>query len=348
MYRTDAANSAAAKPAPAAIGTEGYFKNPSGAIAGTSVDADWMNALQESLIAVLDDQSIAHSKSDHTKLLAAIRSLTLSEIAVANIGLPGYINGLTLAPNIGTHAIQIDAGRCRSSDNATTGILAVAVQKLPTVPWDLTTGGLASNNTWADPYFTRVWALHKANGNDINFGFDQDATATNLLSDASGDGFTTARQIGWGVRSGSTSWIPYSNAVNPDVFLSGTVKTPVNAVLIASTNAQARDLDIPEGTFHIGTHSCTIHNDVDNTTKHALLGYDGSPPAATANLMNFKYRAPVADFDVYSVFRRSVSNPGGSATLQGRIWNRFDFAPAAPGNTYSLTTEGFTWSRVSI
>jgi hypothetical protein len=347
LYRTDAANSAAGKPAPSALGTEGYFKNPAGALAGTTVDADWMNALQESLIAILDDQSISHSKTDHTRLLVALRALVDSRISTTVIGLPGYITGLEIVPNIATHAIEIRPGDCRSSDDATTGRLLVAMQKLPTVPWNLTTGGLASNNTWADPYFTRVWAIHKAVGNDINFGFDQDATATNLLSDAAASGFTTARQIGWGVRSGSSSWIPYTNAEHPDIFLSGTVRTVVNNIDVTVTTEITSDLDVPETTSHIGGYSLYVNANADTAIKYATLGQGSAPAASTATVHNFAFRADTASDNLYSVSRTSVSNAGGSATLQGLARSRFNFAPfvSATYNKLTMTTAGFRWSR---
>jgi hypothetical protein len=345
LYKTDAANSAPAKPAPSALGTEGYFKNPAGSAAGTTVDADWMNSLQESLIAILDDQSVTHSKSDHSRLLTAINSLVDTKIAAANYGLRGYISGLEFLSHSGS-TFTIDAGECRNSADTGTGVLAAAIIKDAAVAWNLTNGGLASNNTWADPYYTRVWAIHKAAGTDINFGFDQDATATNLLSDAASDGFTTARQIGWAVRSGGAAWRQFSNYGQGNYFSEQVGQTAISATAITVTTELTADLNVPEGTIHVGTHSVNVPADVDQD-HYAILGHEGATPAATSSAYNLHYNSDAADILVHQVFRQSPAEPGGAATLQGQLRYRFSYAPS-PNQTYTVTTEGFYWSRESV
>lgn len=80
MYGIDSANSNPTRPTPAALATEGFFKDGVAAGAdGTLVDADFLNMVMLSLLAVLDDQSIPHSKSDETKLVQAITAKIAAE-----------------------------------------------------------------------------------------------------------------------------------------------------------------------------------------------------------------------------------------------------------------------------
>lgn len=75
MYLVDTADSVAVEPGAGALGAERFFVDgvPGGAN-GTTVPANWLNAVQGSLIAVLDAAGIPHSKSDRTKLLQAIEA----------------------------------------------------------------------------------------------------------------------------------------------------------------------------------------------------------------------------------------------------------------------------------
>jgi hypothetical protein len=98
MYRIDADGSVASRPTPAALGTEGFWDNPDAGsgIDGTLIDADWLNMLQESIIAVLTFGGIGRSKSDPTRLRQAISAriaafaVPLSSI-ISNGAQPGYI-----------------------------------------------------------------------------------------------------------------------------------------------------------------------------------------------------------------------------------------------------------------
>ncbi len=53
MFRTDQATAVTALPVPAAVGTPGYFTggNPATGQAATILDADWLNMVQEELMA---------------------------------------------------------------------------------------------------------------------------------------------------------------------------------------------------------------------------------------------------------------------------------------------------------
>lgn len=86
MHRIDSANSVGSPPAPAALGTEGYFEDgTTGGGDGTTVDADFMNMVQETILDLLDDQSIAHSKSDYTGLTAAVLAKIRATLATETL-----------------------------------------------------------------------------------------------------------------------------------------------------------------------------------------------------------------------------------------------------------------------
>lgn len=81
MHRIDGATAAATLPAPAAVsGTPGYFTggDPAVPTAPTVVDADWLNAIQEELAAVVLGAGLALAKANNGQLLAAIQALITS------------------------------------------------------------------------------------------------------------------------------------------------------------------------------------------------------------------------------------------------------------------------------
>jgi hypothetical protein len=77
MYRIDSAGSVLSLPTPGALGTEGFWNNPNAGIGsdGTLIDADWLNMVQESFVAILAFAGIAHSKSDPTRVRQAISAM---------------------------------------------------------------------------------------------------------------------------------------------------------------------------------------------------------------------------------------------------------------------------------
>jgi hypothetical protein len=83
MYRIDNGTAAVAPPAPAALGTEGFWTkgNPAGGVPATQMDQDWFQALQENLIGVYTATGTAHSKSDYTRLTTALQALIAAGIA---------------------------------------------------------------------------------------------------------------------------------------------------------------------------------------------------------------------------------------------------------------------------
>lgn len=84
MFRIDDPTATQSLPAPSAPGTPGYFTdgNPTGGIPATRVTGEWLNAVQEELISVLDAAGIEPAKGSNNQLATAIASLI--NVAVAS------------------------------------------------------------------------------------------------------------------------------------------------------------------------------------------------------------------------------------------------------------------------
>lgn len=77
MFRIDVATAAGVIPTPAAAGTPGYFTNgnPATSTPSTVVDADFLNMVQEELMAIVVAASITPSKTTRNQVLTAINAL---------------------------------------------------------------------------------------------------------------------------------------------------------------------------------------------------------------------------------------------------------------------------------
>ena len=77
MFRIDAPTNVASLPTPAAAGTAGYFRDGDLAtgLVGTRVTADFLNAVQEELIAVILAGGLTPSKTVRTQVRDAINAL---------------------------------------------------------------------------------------------------------------------------------------------------------------------------------------------------------------------------------------------------------------------------------
>lgn len=101
MHRIDHPTAAAVMPTPAAPGTPGFFTNgsPSTGVPATIPGADWANAIQEEIAAVVEAAAIPLDKDNNSQLLAAIvalitgggTALSAEDIPIADAG--GYFAG---------------------------------------------------------------------------------------------------------------------------------------------------------------------------------------------------------------------------------------------------------------
>ena len=78
MYRIDNPAVATTIPIPGQAGAPGFFQggNPASGIKATTVDADWLNAVQEEISHVIEVSGITLSKTDRTQLAQALQSMT--------------------------------------------------------------------------------------------------------------------------------------------------------------------------------------------------------------------------------------------------------------------------------
>ena len=100
---------------------------------------------------------------------------------------PGFISGLKATSDADAdHDVQIAIGSCRSDgDSANIDLSSVITKQIDAV-WAEgdDAGGLASTVTLSGPEWIYVFLISKTDGT-VDAGFDDNASATNLLSDAS-------------------------------------------------------------------------------------------------------------------------------------------------------------------
>ncbi len=255
-------------------------------------------------------------------------------------GMRANISGLLTSVSAASSNIVIGAGECRDFTDGFWMRQSGTHTKDISAAWSLTTGGLASGNSWADPYFGNLYAIGKSDGSgDINFGADQSATASNLLSDASGDGFDVYRQIGWVVRRGSANLIEYENLKNDPDFFAARIPYEEDGAALPVTPS-LRDLDVPVGVQHIGTHVIQTSG-ATPATQLATLGSRSVTSAPSAANHNAKFLV-TADSELSNIVLPSVVI-AGSATLQGAIWVAASSANGTP--IWTVVNLGFRWNR---
>jgi hypothetical protein len=355
MYRTDAPNNAPSIPTPSALGVEEYFRDATiGTGTGTLLDADYLNALQESLIAILDDQSVTRSKSDNSKLVEALRSLVDSKIAASLPPAKNYIVGLRTVVT-GNDTFEITEGTCRDYLNTSfMGFTGANRAKDVTVAWNTGTGALASGNTWlfGGRTWKKLWAIGKpAPSSDIDFGIDQDNNAANLLLDAGGDGFTTARQIGFicsdtQYTPNPSGIIPFIQSANdpdfwrlPTPFSTGFGMTPSG--IFAESQAVMAPISFRADVVWNGCISLSYVPDATFTGHRLGSIGDYSPTPGNVTI----FQDPI-DRGVSSIIIDSLVGQAPFDVSQGALTAVSDLA-ARSDLRFDISTEGFRWLRSS-
>lgn len=134
--------------------------------------------------------------------------------AIANVLPRGYISGLTMANNTldAVKDLDILPGVCKAATNDADFSLGSAIGKRIDAVWTeggtpgATVGGFPSGLSAGSPVagtWYRVFAIWKPTG-QIDAGFDTATNAAALLADATADGYTKYRQIGWIFYNGSS------------------------------------------------------------------------------------------------------------------------------------------------
>lgn len=176
-------------------------KMADGAVTLDKIDADATSAVKGLMRFATDAETITG-----TETLAAT---TPANIRAAYDRLfKGYHEGLIISNNAIDPAYDIDVstGICRDSGNVAFISLASTITKRIDAAWATGTdaGGLPSGLTLTAGTFYRVFVLRNPTTGAVDAGFDTSATATNLLTAATG--YTQYRQVGW-VKTNSTPTI---------------------------------------------------------------------------------------------------------------------------------------------
>lgn len=160
----------------------------------------------------------------------------------------GYHEGLIISNNAIDPAYDIDVstGICRDSGNVAFISLASTITKRIDAAWATGTdaGGLPSGLTLTANTFYRVFVLRNPTTGAVDAGFDTSATATNLLTAATG--YTQYRQVGW-VKTNSTPTIIKMGHVDGG-FYRWDVPARDHLATSFSVSAVLKSLSAPPGT----------------------------------------------------------------------------------------------------
>ena len=367
MYRVDAPNNAITIPTPTALGAEEYFEDGTVSGDGTLLDADFLNSVQESLVALLTDQSVAHSKTDASKILEAFTSLADRALEDAVEGARGYISGL-LTEVTGPTTIEISPGFCRDRLNTNYMKLTGAnVQKDFTIAWNTGTGGRASALNINSRLSARLFAIGKAPPSlEIDFGVDSHEHAANLLSDAAASGFTTARQIGWVVwtisfPSGFDLINLVQDAFDPDFWRLRDLTANTQKLNVGEQGESGGAFShfAPDSDSLLLTGTVTIQADADPGDRglfHTFGNMDGnnppsdnatSPPFANADWHSQKTLIKSADPNLDNISFENVIPVFYPPLFTYLSYFQVNNSTSAAGAniTYTSIGEGFRWDR---
>lgn len=207
----------------------------SAGIKGTTVDASWLNAVQEEICSVVEAEGGALNAGDTSQLLAAIRKLSLPE---------GYIRGLNMsrAASDPDHDINIATGVAKAKGGVGLMDLSSPIVKRLDAVWAEGdgAGGRASGVSFSANSWYSVFLIGKEDGT-VDAGFDSTTGGENLLADATD--FDWYRRIGWVQTDATANIIPFNQ--RGDVF-TWLAKRTQN--LAASTTAANLTLPAPPHT----------------------------------------------------------------------------------------------------
>ena len=165
MHRIDSTNSVAGFPAPAGVGpgVAGYFR--SAGVNGapfTVLTADWANAVQGEIVAVVESAGIALSKASQVQLLAAIRSIAGGAAYRRGVGTgtgtqPGDATRLTItAQQVVINSVPLAHGNRANLDPAPTGVGETGLVLVAATWYYMYAAKTAANALYASPILSAV------------------------------------------------------------------------------------------------------------------------------------------------------------------------------------------------
>jgi hypothetical protein len=213
-----------------------------GAVTLEKIDADATSVLKGVMRFATDADTQAGEDT-----AAAVTPASLNAASVM-LGASHY--GLNIAN--GTDAsrdIDISAGACRDSTNQAIITLATGLTKQIDAAWSEGTdaggfpSGLTLESSGTEPEWYRVFLIASSDLSLIDAGFDSDASATNLLSDASS--YSLYRQIGWVLNDGAGNIVPFFSDSDGRIVWDTPKKERVRSAI--PTNAETVRLTAPPG-----------------------------------------------------------------------------------------------------
>ncbi|MDX1268115.1 MAG: hypothetical protein R3311_12200 [Oceanisphaera sp.] len=231
----------------------------------------------------------------------------------------GYIYGCGLSNNSSdsNHDIDVAAGKVKDSTNAYTMEVSALTKRID-ANWAAGTGngGFPSGLTLSPDTWYRVFVIGKTDGT-TDIGFDTDASATNLLSDATG--YTLFRRIGWVLTNGSSNINSFEQY--GDQFFWQTVK---QTSITVATSATAHTADAPPSTlaemvFNISFGGASDryfiikgsdwNNETPSASKHTL--------AITGQDANTRLLIPVDTSSQFDIRADDTSSTSGAFSTMG-------------------------------
>ena len=196
----------------------------------------------------------------------------------------GFISGLEVnnASADAEHDITISPGVARDAGNAVFMEVTAAVTKQIDANWVAGdgAGGFPSGLTLASSTWYRVFLIRNPTTGVVDAGFDTDATATNLLADATG--YTQYRRIGWVLTDSSANILGFIPTVMQDGALSCLWQYPeyISAARLSTTGEEVA-LQAPPGEFAKVTITFIIYNGTETNYMANVLEIGAANPAPT-------------------------------------------------------------------
>ncbi len=350
MYRIDTANSVASLPTPAALGTEEFFEDGVVGTDGTLLEADWLNMVQESLLAIVDESGRGHSKSNYSNFLLSLTDVIDARLGGLVTSARGHCSGLIFT---GTAAagFDISVGSCRDVDDGATLTNSSTRSKVISSSWNETTGALASGNTiGSGPYYGRIFIIGKSTDSAASdIGVDTSPTAANLLADAASAGFDLHRQIGWAIHGVYTGDLQgYEQDPNTPGYWRILEHKVSGPTALAGTASKLTDVEVPEDGVFIGTigvHTVDSSSN-QNSAVQIQQGTGKASRAAAAGPQLFQYEADSSENQITETGAVTIPPEAGTATNQGALRSRGQDEPTPQGDPeVSFSPTGFWWDR---
>lgn len=254
----------------------------------------------------------------------------------------GYINGMQISNNAAARKLNISSGICRSQTilGLSFGLEApAAFIKDINEEWTEGTnlGGRASALSLTANTWYRVFALGKQDGT-TDYGFDAatEPTATNLLIDATGDGYDYPRQVGWVKTDGSSNIKIFRiSASDPDYIMWLELGEYVGVTW--GTTREEWEVDAPPNTLAL-IHTYTNQNQGTAFAHYIILSSLNDPDIAPAIGVNhWSYNAPTGENTYYNWLNKIEVNDDSEFGIRD--------SRQSDGGTRSLQAHGYWYKR---